>query len=85
MRPTPSLRLLGPKVKPFHDPWNRREAWRYQAPFKPDGGVLAYQTWWKPTVIAFLGWVAWDEVVKYVFLVHQGAGMEQHGAREAES
>lgn len=37
MRPTRALRGLFSKAeKPFHDPWHRREAWRYEAPFKPN-------------------------------------------------
>ena len=26
--------------KPFHDPWAAREAWRYEAPFKPNSRLF---------------------------------------------
>jgi hypothetical protein len=41
MRPTQTaMGLFSKPEKPFHDPWAAREAWRYQAPFKPNSRLL---------------------------------------------
>ncbi|KAL7415438.1 hypothetical protein BDY24DRAFT_382960 [Mrakia frigida] len=48
----------------FRSPWERREAWRYQGPFK--GGMLwTYGNMFPRSLLIFFTYVAFDEVVNH--------------------
>ncbi|CDZ97126.1 NADH:ubiquinone oxidoreductase, B12 subunit [Phaffia rhodozyma] len=60
MRPSPTSFLH----REWRNPWERREAWRYQAPFK-GGRFLTYTPMLLPTLGVFAVYVAFDELVNH--------------------